>query len=118
MPEYAQNVPQGPRTPILAQAEVTRRMLLLADLQAALAAQEIRAVLARNHRLVLQYNRSPFEPSGLTDPQLHIFTPDGTDIATTDGTTYSLSSGEKCPADDPHLAATVIRRSHRTAQRI
>ena len=48
-----------PREPILTEAEVARRMSLLAELQAALTAQGIRCVLARNHRLVLQYNRSP-----------------------------------------------------------
>ncbi len=54
--------------PILARAEVTRRMLLLAELQDALAPLGVRSVLARNHRLVLQYNHSPCEPSGLTNP--------------------------------------------------
>lgn len=117
MPEHAQSVPQVPATPILAQAEVARRMLLLADLQAALAAQEIHSVLARNHRLVLQYNRVPSGPSGPTDPQLHIFTPGGTDIATTDGSTYNLASGEKYPADDPAAAATLIRHGQHVAPR-
>lgn len=111
MPENAQITPRNP--PILAQAEVARRMLLLADLQAALAAQGIRSVLARNHRLVLHYNGSPCGPSGLTDPQLHVLTPERTVIATTDGTTYSLASGAECPTDDPAAAATVIRHNRR-----
>ncbi len=47
-------------------------------------------------------------------PELHIFAPDGidiatTDIATTDGSTYWLASGNECPAGDPAAAATVIR---------
>ena len=109
MPEHAQSAPQEPGTPILAQAEVTRRMLLLAELQGALEAQEIHSVLARNHRLVLLYNRVPSGPSGMTDPQLHILAPDGTDIATTDGTTYRLASGQEYPAADPAAAAALIR---------
>jgi hypothetical protein len=117
MPEHDQSAPQAPGTAILAQAEVSRRVLLLAELQAALAAQQIDSVLARNHRLVLQYNRVPSGPSGMTDPQLHIFAPDGTDITTTDGRTFNLASGEKCPADDPAAAATFIRHGQHAAPR-
>jgi len=83
-------------------------MLLLAELQDALAALGVRSVLARNHRLVLHYNHSPCEPSGLTNPELHIFAADGTDIVTTDGGTYRLANGNECPAGDPAAAATVI----------
>ncbi len=86
-------------------------MLLLADLQAALAALGVRSVLARNHRLVLQYNVSPYRPSGLTDPTLHIFCPDGTGIASTDGTTYRLDIGQEYPASDPAAAASVIQHA-------
>src|SRR6266700_7965091 len=109
MSDNAQSGPQAPSTPILTKAEVSRRMLLLADLQVALAAQEIHSVLARNHRLVLRYNRVPSGPSGMTDPQLHIFAPDGTCVATTDGTAYRLASGRQCPAADPAAAATFMR---------
>jgi hypothetical protein len=63
---------------ILDGAEVARKLGQLAALQAALAAAGMRSVLARNHRLVLRYNESPCEPSGLTDPQLYIFAPSGT----------------------------------------
>ena len=108
VPENAQSAPQSPRELILADADVARRMILLAVLQDALAALGVRSILARNHRLVLQYSRVPSGPSGQTDPQLHIFAPDGTDIATTDGSTYNLASGEKCPAGDPASAATLI----------
>jgi len=100
---------------ILATAEVTRRMLLLAELQDALTALGVRSVLARNHRLVLRYNRVPSGPSGMTDPQLHVFTPDGTCVATTDGTTYRLASGRQCPAADPAAAATFIRHGQHAA---
>ena len=117
MSENAQSGPQAPSTPILTKAEVSRRMLLLADLQVALAAQEIHSVLARNHRLVLQYNRVPCGPSGLTDPQLHIFAPDGPCDATTDGTTYRLPSGQECAADDAAAAATLIRHSQHAEPR-
>ncbi len=104
-----QATPAPAAAPILATAEVTRRMLLLGELQEALAALGVRSVLARNHRLVLQYNRVPYGPCGMTDPQLHVFTPDGTCVATTDGTTFHLASGRQCPADDPAAAATFVR---------
>jgi len=104
-----QATPAPAAAPILATAEVTRRMLLLGELQEALAALGVRSVLARNHRLVLQYNRVPYGPCGMTDPQLHVFAPDGTCVATTDGTTFHLASGRQCPADDPAAAATFIR---------
>ena len=97
--------------PILSGTEANRRMLLLADLQAALAAHDIASVLARNHRLVLRSERGPCEPSGPTDPQLHIFTRDGTDVATTDGITYSLASGTEYPAGDPAATAALLHRS-------
>ncbi len=103
--------------PILPRAEANRRMLLLADLQAALAAHEIRSVLARNHRLVLRSEPVPCEPSSPTDPQLHIFAHDGTDIATTDGTTYSLASGTKYPAGDPAATAALMQRGRLSARR-
>ncbi len=93
---------------ILADADAARRMSLLADLQDALAELDIDCVLARNHRLVLRYNRAPCEPSGLTEPQLHIFTPGGTDIATTDGTVYVLTNDRQHPASDPAGAAAII----------
>ena len=106
-----------PREPILTEAEVARRMSLLAELQAALTAQGIRCVLARNHRLVLHYNVVPSGPSGMTDPVLHIFTPEGTDIATTDGSSYHLARGEKCPACDPVAAAVLIRHGRYAERR-
>lgn len=107
----ATSSPGPPRPPILAEGEAARRMLALAELQAALQAQQVRSVLARNHRLVLQYSAGPWEPSGLTNPHLHVFGPDGTDIATTDGMTYRLASGPEYPAADPAAAATAIRHS-------
>jgi len=99
--------------PILAESDAARRMLLLAELQAALATLGVRCVLARNHRLVLQYSRSPCAPSGLTDPKLHIFGPDGSDIAVTDGITFSLVSGRQFPASDPAEAAAAIGHRQR-----
>lgn len=50
---------------------------------------------------MLRYSHGPYEPSGLTDPQLHIFTPDGTDVATTDGAVYRLGSGDEFAITDP-----------------
>lgn len=103
--------------PILAEAEVCRRMLLLSELQAALAALGVRSVLARNHRLVLRYGGGPCEPSGLTNPTLHILRPDCAAIATTDGGTYRLSSGQEYSADDSGATATAIQHPQRAAQR-
>jgi len=107
--EKAQSAPTAEL--ILTDAEVGRRMLLLAELQAAMATLGVHCVLARNHRLVLRYNDGPYGPSGLTDPDLHIFTPRGTDTATTDGTVYRLASGGEYSVADPSIAATAIRRS-------
>ncbi len=78
----------------------------------------VRSVLARNHRLVLRSNCSPCEPSGLTEPQLHIFAPDGPVIATTDGTTYRLTSGTECPAADPAAVAALMRRGQEPDGRV
>lgn len=93
---------------ILAAGEVQHRMRPLADLQVALEAHGVRCVPARNHRLVPRYNATPPEPSGLTDPALHIFTPGGTAIATTDGHIYTLPGGHASPVTDPAAAATAI----------
>jgi hypothetical protein len=98
--------------PILAKADAARRMLLLTELQAALATLGVSCVLARNHRLVLQVSRKPCAPSGLTDPKLHIFGPHSTVIAMTDGTTFSLASGQQYPASNPAAAATIRDRQH------
>lgn len=106
MPGNAQRA--GLDDPILSPAEVGRRLELLAALQAALRAAGVRCLLARKHRLILRYNSVPFEPSGLTDPQLHIFTPGGKDIATTDGLVYRLASGKEFPADHPPAAAAGV----------
>lgn len=94
--------------PVLAESEVTRRVMLLAELQAALDALGIQAVLVRNRRLVLRAAGSGLEPSGPTDPQLHIFADDGTEIASIDGARYEFSAGPSCPADDPQAAAASL----------
>ena len=95
--------------PIISVAEAARRLELLADLQTSLAGLGVGSVLARNHRLVLRWrNNGPYGPSGLTDPALHIFTPAGNCLATTDGTAYLLATGQHCPATDPTVAAALI----------
>ena len=96
-----------PACPVLTDAEATSRTRLLADLRAELASLGIRSILARNHRLVLRYNTVPGEPSGLTDPELHILGASA-DVATTDGSTYTLASGSTHPAADPAAAARTI----------
>jgi hypothetical protein len=95
---------------ILGEAEVARRMLLLAELHGALEAEGVRCVLARIHRLVMRSNDCPCKPSGLADPQLHVFLPGGTGVVTTDGTTYRLAGGEEFAVADPAAAASVICR--------
>jgi len=110
VPENGQN-PALTRSPILTREEAARRAALLADLQSALQAQGVSSVLARRHRLVLQGGRTRCEPSGPTDPELHIFTPDGTDIATTRGSAYHFASGHAHPAADPARAAQAARHA-------
>ena len=102
-------------TPILPPSEAERRLVLLGKLQIVLAAHKLDSVLARNHRLVLHGDCNTWRLSGLTDPQLHIFAPDGTDIATTDGNTYKLANGDPYPGGDPAAVADFIR-SHRSCQ--
>src|ERR1700722_7850255 len=96
------------RTPLLADAEVGRRLVLLSQLQAALDPLGIRCLLARNHRLVLRYNDAPCQPSGMTDPRLHIFTSAGTLVAATNGTTYRLDDGAEFPVSDPADVAALL----------
>jgi len=98
-----------PCPPILDKQEAARRAALLSDLRSVLAAQGVSSVLARNHRLVLEGASTRCAPSGLTDPQLYIFSPAGTSIITTSGRTY-LVHGDKYPADDPHGAAAAACR--------
>jgi hypothetical protein len=96
--------------PVLGEQEAERRRLLLAELQAALASLGVRSVLARNHRLVLRYNQTCYDPSGLTDPALHICTPGQARAGTTDSTSYRLDAGSDYPVADPAVAAAGILR--------
>lgn len=97
-------------TPILEDAEVARRKLLLAELQSALDASEIACVLAGRQRLVLRFNDPPRQPrSGPTDPSLHILNNART-VVTTDGSSYRLSDGHDFPISDVTAVAAVIRR--------
>jgi hypothetical protein len=99
-----------PGAPILDDAEAARRLLALTYLQAALIESGIQSTLARNHRLILRYSeKAPLEPSGQTDPRLHIFLPDETRTVTTDGTSYLLDDGHAIPAADPAAAAALIQ---------
>ena len=93
------------RPPILAKEEASRRVALLCDLRSALAAQGVNSTIVRIHRLVLEGASTKCAPSGLTDPQLFVFTSAGTSIVTTNGRTYLLGSGRAYPVDDPANAA-------------
>lgn len=116
MPENEQN-PPSPRPPILATGQAARRAAILSDLSSALEAQGVSTVLARTHRLVLGTKpHKKHGPSGSTDPQLHVFAPDGTAIITTDGTSYLARDGNTYPADDPAQAARQISGSHDQAR--
>jgi len=103
----------APAKPVLPESEVARRVLLLAELQAALDALGAQAVLVRNRRIVLRDEGSDLGSSGPTDPQLHIFLGDGSEIATTDGTQYEFTTAQAHPADDPQAAAgSILGRLH------
>lgn len=99
-------------TDVLDQDDATRQSLLLAELQAALTARGTRSVLARRHRLVLRSGDNPYEPSGPTRPELHIFTAHGTLVTTTDGQDYHLPGSQPYPASDPHATALALTSSH------
>ena len=110
MPDCEQRQPM-PRPPVLADHEASRRAAQLADLRSALAAQGISSVLARTRRLVLWGKPRDYEPSGPTDPQLYIFAPGGTEIASASGGTYLFASGSAYPAADPLQAARRFAQS-------
>jgi hypothetical protein len=97
---------------VLEEPEAARRELLLAELQAALSALGLQSIRARRHRLVLRYN-DPLRhlPSGPVSPTLHIFGPDRTHVATTDGTGYQLDDGREFPVTEPAAAAAAICQS-------
>ena len=95
---------------ILSDSEADRRKALLADLQAALAELGCQSVLARTHRLVLRSADGITEPSGPTNPRLHVIQPGRTCVITTDGTAYNLPGSQTCPAADPATAATTVAR--------
>jgi hypothetical protein len=108
----AQTAPAMQSAPILDQTEADHRTLLLSELQAALAALGVQSIRASRHRLVLRYNNPPpLMPSGPTNPTLHVFTPAGTRVATTDGTAYRLDDGQEYPATDPATTAAAICRT-------
>src|SRR5215467_7081154 len=100
--------PSTAARPVLTDAEATRHVMLLAELQAALATRGMQSLLVRNRRLVLRAEGSGLEPSGPTDPQLHVYADDGTEIATTDGARYEFTTGPACPAGDPQAAAASL----------
>jgi len=110
--ETTRSTVDEPDVPVLGEAEAERRMGLLADLKVALDARGVSSVLARRRRLVLRYDLSPCPPSGLTDPQLHVFAAGSHSVVITDGLRYSLWPGRSCPADDPCAAAAAIAGSH------
>jgi len=100
-------------TEILSDSEAARRKALLGELQATLAVLGCQSVLARTRRLVLRSADGITEPSGPTNPQLHVLQPGRTCIITTDGTAYHLPGSQTCPITDPAAAAATITRPHR-----
>jgi hypothetical protein len=102
-----------PGAPVLDETDAYLQACALSELQSALSALGVQSVRARRHRLVLRYNDPPpLLPSGPTSPTLHIFGPDRTHIATTDGTAYRLDDGRELPASDPASAAAFICSGH------
>jgi hypothetical protein len=66
--------------------------VLLTELRAALAEFGVRCVLVRRHRLVLRYGeKAPLEPSGPTDPMLHVFAPDDARVVTVRSTGWTVA---------------------------
>lgn len=94
-------------TPVLSDTDAALRMRLLAALQAALSDRGARCVLARNHKLVLR-DQGPVEPSGLTDPKLHVFLSGRSLCVTTDNHVYTWLAGRESPVDNPAAAAAAI----------
>lgn len=95
---------------ILDDSEVACRILMLAELQAALADLGSSCVLARHHRLVLRYNDPPPQlRSGLTDPSLHVLDSAKT-VVTTDGGSYKLGDGREFPVSEVAAVAAEIRQ--------
>lgn len=111
MPENTQSR-RSPSGQILAGAEARRRAALLTKLQSELAAHGVTSTLARNHRLVLRAGSRPCEPSGPTDPQLHIFAPNGTKVVVVDGGVYRFASGQTHRVDDPAGVASRLCRDN------
>jgi hypothetical protein len=96
-------------TPILDAAEVAKRKLLLAELQAALSDSGIPCVVAGRQRLVLRYSDPPPQaPSGPTDPMLHVLG-EAQDVVTTDGACYRLSDGREFSIREIAAAAAAIQ---------
>lgn len=95
---------------ILDEAEVVRRMRMLAALQETLKRQQIRSILARKHRLFLRYNDGPHEPSGMTDPELHVFGPKK-HVVTIKDSAYVLDGGKRFHRPAAIAAAIAVARA-------
>jgi hypothetical protein len=107
--DTATSTAAAPCTPILDDSEVGQRKLLLAGLQAALAASDIPFVFAGRHRLVLRSSQQGSQgPSGPVDPALFILGRAPT-VVTTDGACFRLKDGREFPVSDIAAAAAAIR---------
>jgi len=100
---------------ILTEEEVARRVLLLTELRHAISGYGVCGVLTRNHRIVLRYPAHHSQPSGMTEPKLHLFLPGSRDIVMTDGAVFRLASGGVFAAANPAAAAREIWRARCTA---
>ncbi len=99
--------------PILSDVEADRRSLLLGELQVALAERGVQALVARHHRLALGSATRYVGSSGRTDPEPHIYVPDGATVkAATDATVYRLDDGAEYPVNDPAAAADSVCEQH------
>jgi hypothetical protein len=97
-----------PPRPILDDSEVSKRKLLLAELQAVLAESGVRSVVAGNRRLVLRYNDAHLHgPSGKTDPELHVLFRRH-NVVTTDGARYRLRDGRQFPVSERAAVAAAL----------
>lgn len=94
-------------SPILDDAEVDKRKLLLAELQVVLAESGVESRLAGFRRLVLRYNDASLcGPSGQMNPELHVFRRDI--VVTTDGASYRFRDGRIFPVSDRAAVATEL----------
>src|ERR1700678_1272881 len=86
--------------PVLNDAEIAKRTILLAELKAVLAEAGVSCKIAGRQRLVPRYSQpAPHAPSGQTDVEMYVLSPPP-NVITTDGASYRLRDGREFPVSD------------------